>query len=65
MVMEPYIYENEQEYGIIGNAESLTALGEMLISKAKIGRHFIASFTDGVNKKPIRIILDIDLINGK
>jgi hypothetical protein len=59
---EPYLYVNEKEYGIVGSKESLIALAEMMISKAKIGRCFSASFIDGVNK-PIRIILDTDLLN--
>jgi len=60
----PYIHENIEEYEIIGSAEALTALGEMLISKAKIGKNFLATFSDSINK-PIKIILDTDLLKDE
>ena len=62
-ILSPYITETESEVVIIGSAVALTALGEILIQKAKMGKRLIATFTDGTNK-PISIQLDTDLLDG-
>jgi hypothetical protein len=56
-IIKIIIHERREECIISGNADSLQALGEMLILKAKIGKNLLATFKDGVNK-PIKVELD-------
>lgn len=57
----PFLYENEKEFGIIGSKEALKDLGELLIMKAKILHNIDATMSDNINK-PIRIQLDTELL---
>jgi len=58
--MTPSITETKDKIVILGEKQNLDALGQLLIAKAKLGRHLSATFYDGVNK-PIEIISDDDL----
>ena len=53
MIKTPKIEDGEDYISIIGNAESLIALGEMMILKGKMEHHMSATFSDGVNKNII------------
>jgi len=60
-IKTPYICIKENgDIEIIGEAAALDALGNLLIAKAKLGKHLSATFNDGVNKK-IHITSDDDL----
>lgn len=50
------IISGENEVLILGDQESLEALGHALLLKAKLGDNFRCTITDGINK-PIRIFL--------
>jgi hypothetical protein len=55
MSKTPYIHVESNLVTIIGEPASLEALGHALLMKAKLGRNFQCTITDGVNT-PIRII---------
>jgi hypothetical protein len=59
MSKTPYIQVDNDLVTIIGEPANLEALGHALLMKAKLGRNFQCTITDGVNK-PIRIISDDD-----
>jgi hypothetical protein len=63
-VFTPYIHIYSDHIEILGDKNSLKALGEILILKAKLGKHGSFTFMDGINK-PIKIISSDELDDYK
>ena len=60
MATTPYIHCGETEVIILGEPQNLEALGHALLLKAKMGKNFQCTITDGINK-PIRIVSSDDI----
>ena len=60
MKTTPYIQCSETEIIIIGEPQNLEALGHALLLKARMGKNFQCTISDGTNK-PIRIISSDDI----
>ena len=60
MANTPFIHVQRDLITIIGEPQNLEALGHALIMKAKLGRNFQCTITDGVNT-PIKIISSDEL----
>jgi hypothetical protein len=60
MTITPYIHCGEDEVLILGEPQNLEALGHALLLKAKMGKNFQCTITDGTNL-PIRIISSDDM----
>lgn len=60
IVTTPYIQCRENDVLIIGEPKNLEALGYALLLKAKMGKNFQCTITDGINK-PINIVSSDDL----
>jgi len=59
--LSPFLYENQNTFGIIGSEKGLLALAEIIISKVRLGKGKSLIYNDDVNR-PIEIILDEDIL---
>ncbi len=60
MSTTPCIVLTEEAVVILGEPQALEALGHALLLKAKMGKNFVCTITDGINT-PIKIISSDDL----
>lgn len=62
MTNTPYIHCSDKEVTIIGEPQNLEALGHALLLKARMGKYFQCTITDGTNM-PIRIFSSDDILD--